>query len=362
MQSSAQALSDNEIRPSRSAPGSSGWMTIRRIEIAKVGHYSSVFSCTEIFSALFYRVMHLRRCEPGWQQRDCYLIGKGHAAVELFPVLTDLDFFGSSLLDGYTRLGGPLGDHPGMTKVPGVDFSSGSIGHALSIGAGMALVAHMKEQDFRVFVMLGYGEMQGGQVWEAALFASHHRLDRLVAIVDRNGYQLDGKVDDVMGIELLKDKWQSFGWHVHEVDGHDIHALTELLRKAVVHALGHDLNIIACGLAVFGALQAAEELRQEGHSVGVIDMATIKPLDRQAVLQAAASAPRMMTVEEHNVLGGLGAAVADVLADEGAGVRLYRHGIHDENGLIAPLATLYPHYKLDGAGIAEVARVQRRRG
>lgn len=132
--------------------------------------------------------------------------------------------------------------------------------------------------------------------------------------------------------------------------------------KAVVHALGHDLNIIACGMAVFGALQAAEQLRQEGHSVGVIDMATIKPLDRQAVLQAAASAPRMMTVEEHNVLGGLGAAVAEVLADEGAGVRLYRHGIHDEYSLIAPPATLYAHYKLDGAGIAEVARVQLRRG
>lgn len=163
MQSSAQALSDNEIRPSRSAPGSSGWMTIRLIEIAKVGHYSSVFSCAEIFSALFYGVMHLRRCEPGWQQRDRFLMGKGHAAVGLFLVLAGLDFFGSSLLDGYTRLGSPLSNHTDMTKVPGVDFSSGSIGHALSNGAGMGLVAHMKEQDFRVFVMLGYGEMQGAK-------------------------------------------------------------------------------------------------------------------------------------------------------------------------------------------------------
>ena len=231
MQSSAQALSDNEIQTLKERARFIRLETIRLIEIAKVGHYSSVFSCAEIFSALYYGVMHLRRGEPGWPQRDRFLMGKGHAAVGLFPVLADMDFFERSLLDGYTCLGSPLGDHPDMTKVPGVDFSSGSIGHALSNGAGMALAARMKEQDFRVFVMLGDGEMQEGQVWEAALFAAHHRLDRLVAIVDRNGYQLDGKVDDVMGIESLKDKWKSFGWQVHEVDGHDIRVLTELLRR-----------------------------------------------------------------------------------------------------------------------------------
>lgn len=131
--------------------------------------------------------------------------------------------------------------------------------------------------------------------------------------------------------------------------------------KAVVHSEGGDLNIIACGMAVSGALEAAEQLRREGHSVGVIDMHTIKPLDRAAVLRAAGLARKMMTVEEHNVLGGLGAAVAEVLADEGAGVRLYRHGIHDEYSLIAPPATLYAHYQLDGAGIAEVARAQLQR-
>ena len=231
MQSSAQALSDNEIQTLKERARFIRLETIRLIEIAKVGHYSSVFSCAEIFSALYYGVMRLRRGEPGWPQRDRFLMGKGHAAVGLFPVLADMDFFERSLLDGYTCLGSPLGDHPDMTKVPGVDFSSGSIGHALSNGAGMALAARMKEQDFRVFVMLGDGEMQEGQVWEAALFAAHHRLDRLVAIVDRNGYQLDGKVDDVMGIESLKDKWKSFGWQVHEVDGHDIRVLTELLRR-----------------------------------------------------------------------------------------------------------------------------------
>jgi len=205
--------------------------TIRLIEIAKVGHYSSVFSCAEIFAALYYDVMRLRRGEPHWPDRDRFLMGKGHAAVGLFPVLADLDFIGRDMLDGYTRLGSPLGDHPDMTKVPGVDFSSGSIGHALSNGVGMALGGRMSGRDFNVFVMLGDGEMQEGQVWEAALFAAHNRLSRLVAIVDRNGYQLDGKVDDVMGVESLADKWRAFGWEVHEVDGHNLSVLTSLLRR-----------------------------------------------------------------------------------------------------------------------------------
>ena len=205
--------------------------TIRLIEIAKVGHYSSAFSCAEIFSSLYYGVMRLRPGDAAWPDRDRFLMGKGHAAVGLFPVLADLKFFDPSLLDSYTRLGSPLGDHPDMTKVPGVDFSSGSIGHALSNGAGMAMAARMQNRDFRTFVMLGDGEMQEGQVWEAALFAAHHKLFRLVAIVDRNGYQLDGRVDDVIGVESLSEKWRSFGWQVHEVDGHDLLALTGLLRR-----------------------------------------------------------------------------------------------------------------------------------
>ncbi|OXC92275.1 transketolase [Achromobacter sp. KAs 3-5] len=205
--------------------------TIRLIEIAKVGHYSSVFSCAEIFAALYYDVMRLRHGEPQWPDRDRFLMGKGHAAVGLFPVLADLGFIDRELLDGYTRLGSPLGDHPDMSKVPGVDFSSGSIGHALSNGVGMAVGGRMNGRDFNVFVMLGDGEMQEGQVWEAALFAAHNRLSRLIAIVDRNGYQLDGKVDDVMGVESLKEKWQAFGWEVHEVDGHNLAELTGLLRR-----------------------------------------------------------------------------------------------------------------------------------
>lgn len=205
--------------------------TIRLIEIAKVGHYSSVFSAAEIFAALYYDVMTLRANEPAWPDRDRFLMGKGHAAVGLFPILADHGYIPREVLDGYTRLGNPLGDHPDMRKVPGIDFSSGSIGHALSAGAGMAWGGRAKGQLFTTFVMLGDGEMQEGQVWEAATFAAHHRLSRLVAIVDRNGFQLDGAVDEVMGVEPLGDKWRAFGWEVHEVDGHDLVALTALLRR-----------------------------------------------------------------------------------------------------------------------------------
>lgn len=205
--------------------------TVRLISIAKVGHYSSVFSCAEIFAVLYGDVMALRRAEPKWPERDRFLMGKGHAAVGLFPLLAEWDFFPKDWLDNYTRLGSPLGDHPDMRKVPGVDFSSGSIGHALSAGIGMALGGRLNRRDFSVYVLLGDGEMQEGQVWAAAMAASHHRVGRLTAIVDRNRYQLDGTVEDVINIEPLADKWRSFGWDVNEVDGHDVEALTLLLRR-----------------------------------------------------------------------------------------------------------------------------------
>jgi transketolase len=205
--------------------------TLRLIELAKVGHYTSVFSAAEIFACLYYDVMRLRHGEPGWPDRDRFLMGKGHAAVGLFPILADWGFFAKAILDDYTRLGNPLGDHPDMRKVPWIDFSSGSIGHALSGGLGMALAGRMQGRDFRVFVMLGDGEMQEGQVWEAALCAAHHKVGRLIAIIDRNGYQPDGNVDEVLGIEPLVDKWESFGWDVHPIDGHDLPTLTETLRR-----------------------------------------------------------------------------------------------------------------------------------
>lgn len=206
--------------------------TIRLVDIAKSGHYSSVFSCAELLAALYYNTMRLDPAVPSWPDRDRLLLGKGHVAIGIYPCLADLGYFPVGWLDSYTRLGSPLGDHPDMTKVPGIDFSSGSIGHNLSVGIGMALNARRRGSNAVIRVLLGDQELNEGQIWEAAMAAAHFGLSNLVAIVDANGWGLDGPVGEVMGIEPVREKFQAFGWTTDEVDGHD--------TQAVVGALRHD--------------------------------------------------------------------------------------------------------------------------
>lgn len=580
--------------------------TVRLISIAKTGHYASSFSAAEIFAVLYYDTLRLHFADPDNHDRDRFLLGKGHAAVGLYPLLADWGFLETAVLDEYTRLGNPLGDHPDMTRVPGVDFSSGSLGHALSTGMGMALAARQDGRDYNVFALLGDGEQHEGQIWEAAMGAAHHKLSNLVAIVDRNMYSLDGPVDDVVGLEPLAQKWESFGWDVFEVDGHDVEAvatclrtvtaresdrpavviahtvkgkgieymekgfgwhlgwldeedeaaayaeldsgpvkdgatlserswsLTDLLDQApgfsalsevlieltaegrpitvgtadlkysnglvryeeahpdrfvqfgiseqnmvsaaaglaaagrepyistfasflallcceqirtdtaytqlpvrlighhagitlgfygtshhatedlgimrtianmtvvapadgnalaslirdlkdhqgpayfrvgrgrdeqvyapgvdlvagtaYVHRTGSDGTIIATGSMVAPSIEAARRLAAEGLDVGVLDMHTIKPLDNDAVLTALEQSPAILTVEEHSTIGGLGGAVAEVLAEATLPSRLTRHGMPDEYSLIGPPTHLYRHYGLDADGIVEQAR------
>ena len=206
--------------------------TIRLIEIAKSGHYSSVYSCAEMFAALYYRTLRLDPVNPGWADRDRFLLGKGHAAIGQYPILADLGFFPADWLDSYTRLGSPLGDHPDMNKVPGCDFSSGSIGHNLSVGVGMAMAARLQQRDYVTWVMLGDGELNEGQVWEAVMAASHYRLSNIVAIVDANGMGLDGDIETVMGIEPIAAKFEAFGWSTAEIDGHDVNAVVAAFDAA----------------------------------------------------------------------------------------------------------------------------------
>ena len=204
------------------------WIRTRTIELTEIagsGHYASTFSCAEILATMYYRVLRLCPAEPGWVERDRFLLGKGHVAIGVYPCLADLGYFPVDWLETYTRLGSPLGDHPDMTKVPGIDFSSGSIGHNLSVGVGMAAAARLERRDFRVFVLLGDGELNEGQVWEAAMAASHFGLGNLVAVVDANGTSLDGPVSEVMSVEPIADKWAAFGWRVAELDGHDVAAI-----------------------------------------------------------------------------------------------------------------------------------------
>ena len=201
--------------------------TIRLIAIAKSGHYGSVFSAAELFSVLYYHVLRYDPARPDWPDRDRFILSKGHAAVGLYPLLADVGFFDPALLDSYTRLGSPFGDHPDMRLVPGIDFSSGSLGHGLSVGVGMALAARVTGRSYRVYVLLGDGELDEGQVWEAAMSAAHYKLGNLVAIVDRNQVSVDGPTAEVMDPEPVVDKWTAFGWRVQEVDGHDLDTLID---------------------------------------------------------------------------------------------------------------------------------------
>lgn len=217
-----RGTSDDELR------WRAEWIRLRTIDLVDVagsGHYSSTFSCAELLAVLYYHALRLDPGDPAWPDRDRFVLGKGHVAVGLYPCLADLGYFPEDWLESYTRLGSPLGDHPDMRKVPGVDFSSGSIGHNLSVGVGMALAARREGRDNRVVVMLGDGEMNEGQIWEAAMSAAHFDLGNLTMIIDENRMSLDGLVSDVMGIEPLQSKLEAFGWDVSHVDGHDVGAV-----------------------------------------------------------------------------------------------------------------------------------------
>ncbi len=199
--------------------------TVRLSRIAGAGHYSSTFSCAELLSVLYYDHLRIEPTQPDWPDRDRFVMSKGHAAIGLYPVLADLGYFDPSELDTYTRLGSKYGDHPDMKKVRGLDFSSGSLGHGLSIGVGMALAGRMTGRDYRTYVMLGDGELSEGQIWEAANAAGHYKLRNLVGLVDRNGLSIDGHTEDVMSVEPLQDRFAAFGWDVHRFDGHDLTAV-----------------------------------------------------------------------------------------------------------------------------------------
>jgi transketolase len=203
------------------------------ISHAPMGHYSSSLSCAEILVTLYHHVLRLRRGEPDWPDRDRFLLGKGHVAVALWPLFAELDYFPAAWLETFGGLDSRLTDHPDMHRAPGIDFSSGSLGHNLSVGLGMAMAARRRAKDDRVYVLLGDGEIHEGQVWEAAMAASHYRASNLVAIVDANGSCADGPTESVMSIEPLTERFSSFGWRCKEVDGHDPEALMAAFAEAM---------------------------------------------------------------------------------------------------------------------------------
>jgi transketolase len=219
--------------------------TLRLARICGAGHYSATFSAAELFSALYYAHLRLDPKNPQWADRDRFVLSKGHAAIGLYPILADLGYFEPRLLDNFTKLGSPFGDHPNMKHIPGIDFSSGSLGHGLSIAVGMALAGRVQKRDFRVYCMLGDGELAEGQIWEAAMAAAHYKLQGLVAIVDRNQLCIDGRTEEVMAIEPIAARFESFGWRARRIDGHDLDGILDALGALAPAGEGPPQVIIA---------------------------------------------------------------------------------------------------------------------
>jgi len=196
------------------------------------GHPGGSLSAVDIVTTLYWKVMRHKPADPHWMDRDRFILSKGHAAPMLYSVLAESGYFPVTELTTLRQIDSRLQGHADRTATPGVEMSSGSLGQGLSFGIGIALAARLDSQDYRTHVLLGDGECNEGQVWEAAMAAAHFKLDNLVAIVDKNGLQIDGPTCDVMNTDPMEKKWEAFGWHVIEVDGHDFSKLYEAFREA----------------------------------------------------------------------------------------------------------------------------------
>jgi transketolase len=211
-------------------------MVFDALVAAKRGHPGPALSLIEIMRVLYDDILRVRPGQPDWELRDRCILSKGHGCLALYAILADKGFFPASDLLTFCKYDSPLGGHPEFGSAPGVEASTGALGHGLSIGLGLALAARIKAQDWRVFVVMGDGELNEGSVWEAAMSAGKHKLENLVAIVDHNKLQSYGPVDQVQDMGPLADKWRSFGFGVAEVDGHDVAALRQVLSGAPFEA------------------------------------------------------------------------------------------------------------------------------
>jgi transketolase len=196
------------------------------------GHPGGSLSAADIVTALYFKVMRHDPENPRWPDRDRFILSKGHVAPILYAALAECGYFPVEELSTLRKLDSRLQGHTDRTLTPGVEMSAGSLGQGLSFGIGVALAGRLDKRNYQVYVLLGDGECEEGQVWEAAMFAPHHRVDNLTAIVDHNDLQLDGRVCDIMGIEPLADKWRAFNWHVLEINGHDMSQILQALKEA----------------------------------------------------------------------------------------------------------------------------------
>lgn len=204
---------------------------INMIYLAKSGHPGGSLSAASIISVLYFHVMRIDPKSPQWDDRDRFILSKGHACPVLYAALALRGFFPREDLSTLRQLNSSLQGHPDMRKTRGVDMTTGSLGQGLSVGIGMALGAKLDNKDYRVYVMLGDGELDEGQVWEAAMFAAKYKLNNILVIIDCNKLQIDGTTEKVMPLEPLVDKWKAFRWNVVEVNGHNVDEILTAMKK-----------------------------------------------------------------------------------------------------------------------------------
>ncbi len=199
---------------------------------AASGHPGGSLSCTDILTVLYFHEMRVDVKNPKWEDRDRFVLSKGHCAPALYATLAEKGFFPVEELNKFRHIDSYLQGHPSLKDVPGVDMSTGSLGQGISAAVGMALAAKLDKKDYRVYAILGDGEIQEGQVWEACMAAAHYKLDNLTAFLDHNGLQIDGKITDVMSPEVVEDKFRAFGWKVINANGHDYIQINEAIEEA----------------------------------------------------------------------------------------------------------------------------------
>ena len=205
---------------------------VKMIGAANSGHPGGSLSAADIMAVLYFHAMKHDPENPKWEERDRFVLSKGHAAPVLYAALAEAGYFSKEILPTLRKTGSILQGHPDMKKVPGVDMSTGSLGQGLSAANGMALAGKLQKKDYRVFVLLGDGELEEGQVWEAAMTAAHYHLNNVIAFIDYNGLQIDGSIEEVKNSGCLADKWKAFGWQVIKIDGHDFEQILEALETA----------------------------------------------------------------------------------------------------------------------------------
>jgi len=236
-------FNDEELREFESISKNLRKRILTMVYKAQSGHVGGALSAIDLLLVLYKKIMKISpqwNTDKEWQKRDRFVLSKGHASAALYSVLCEFGYFCPTEIDSFRQLGSKLQGHPNNEYVPGVEVPSGSLGQGLSLANGIALALKLDKNPAKVFALMGDGELQEGQIWEAAMSSKHYKLDNLVGIVDRNRLQIDGDTEKVMGLEPLVDKWRAFGWETLEINGHDYQEIYEAFKKASL--LGSEKN------------------------------------------------------------------------------------------------------------------------